>query len=42
MEAGKEAIRAAAEEIGIVFAANFSVGVNLGAEPAAAGSQSDG
>ncbi|MXP53759.1 MULTISPECIES: 4-hydroxy-tetrahydrodipicolinate reductase [unclassified Pantoea] len=28
-EAGKEAIRAAAEEIGIVFAANFSVGVNL-------------
>ncbi|MBY4889655.1 4-hydroxy-tetrahydrodipicolinate reductase [Pantoea sp. DY-15] len=28
-EAGKAAIRAAAEEIGIVFAANFSVGVNL-------------
>jgi len=28
-EAGKEAIRVAAEEIGIVFAANFSVGVNL-------------
>ena len=28
-EAGKEAIRTAAEEIGIVFAANFSVGVNL-------------
>ncbi|ORM64055.1 4-hydroxy-tetrahydrodipicolinate reductase [Pantoea rodasii] len=28
-DAGKEAIRAAAEEIGIVFAANFSVGVNL-------------
>lgn len=28
-EAGKEAICAAAEEIGIVFAANFSVGVNL-------------
>ena len=28
-EAGKEAIRAAAQEIGIVFAANFSVGVNL-------------
>ncbi|ORM70538.1 4-hydroxy-tetrahydrodipicolinate reductase [Pantoea rwandensis] len=28
-ETGKEAIRAAAEEIGIVFAANFSVGVNL-------------
>ena len=28
-EAGKDAIRAAAEEIGIVFAANFSVGVNL-------------
>ena len=28
-EAGKEAIRAASEEIGIVFAANFSVGVNL-------------
>jgi 4-hydroxy-tetrahydrodipicolinate reductase len=28
-EAGKDAIRAAANEIGIVFAANFSVGVNL-------------
>lgn len=28
-DAGKAAIRAAAEEIGIVFAANFSVGVNL-------------
>ncbi|MGD9423608.1 4-hydroxy-tetrahydrodipicolinate reductase [Pantoea sp. NSTU24] len=28
-EAGKAAIRAAAEEIAIVFAANFSVGVNL-------------
>ncbi|WP_034912190.1 4-hydroxy-tetrahydrodipicolinate reductase [Erwinia sp. 9145] len=28
-EAGKAAIKAAAEEIGIVFAANFSVGVNL-------------
>ncbi|WP_312663933.1 4-hydroxy-tetrahydrodipicolinate reductase [Pantoea sp. CTOTU49201] len=28
-EAGKAAIRAAAEEISIVFAANFSVGVNL-------------
>lgn len=28
-EAGKAAIRTAAEEIGIVFAANFSVGVNL-------------
>lgn len=28
-EAGKAAIRAASEEIGIVFAANFSVGVNL-------------
>lgn len=28
-EAGKEAIRAAAKETGIVFAANFSVGVNL-------------
>jgi 4-hydroxy-tetrahydrodipicolinate reductase len=28
-EAGKAAIHAAAEEIGIVFAANFSVGVNL-------------
>ncbi|EJL93934.1 4-hydroxy-tetrahydrodipicolinate reductase [Pantoea sp. BIGb0393] len=28
-EAGKAAIRAAAQEIGIVFAANFSVGVNL-------------
>ncbi|WP_017345600.1 4-hydroxy-tetrahydrodipicolinate reductase [Pantoea sp. A4] len=28
-EAGKAAIRAAAEEIGVVFAANFSVGVNL-------------
>lgn len=28
-EAGKAAIREAAEEIGIVFAANFSVGVNL-------------
>lgn len=28
-ETGKAAIRAAAEEIGIVFAANFSVGVNL-------------
>ncbi|MFJ5160539.1 4-hydroxy-tetrahydrodipicolinate reductase [Pantoea sp. NPDC088449] len=28
-EAGKAAISAAAEEIGIVFAANFSVGVNL-------------
>ncbi|MFG1173800.1 4-hydroxy-tetrahydrodipicolinate reductase [Erwiniaceae bacterium CAU 1747] len=28
-DAGKAAIKAAAEEIGIVFAANFSVGVNL-------------
>ncbi|QDY40942.1 4-hydroxy-tetrahydrodipicolinate reductase [Candidatus Pantoea soli] len=28
-EAGKAAIRAAADDIGIVFAANFSVGVNL-------------
>jgi len=28
-QAGKEAIKAAAQEIGIVFAANFSVGVNL-------------
>ncbi|MFH8133340.1 4-hydroxy-tetrahydrodipicolinate reductase [Pantoea osteomyelitidis] len=28
-EAGKAAIRTASEEIGIVFAANFSVGVNL-------------
>ncbi|PPC62391.1 4-hydroxy-tetrahydrodipicolinate reductase [Pantoea sp. ICBG 1758] len=28
-DAGKAVIRAAAEEIGIVFAANFSVGVNL-------------
>lgn len=28
-EAGKAAIRAASEEIGVVFAANFSVGVNL-------------
>ena len=28
-EAGKAAIRAAAEDIAIVFAANFSVGVNL-------------
>jgi len=28
-EAGKEAIKAAAQEIAIVFAANFSVGVNL-------------
>ncbi len=28
-EAGKAAIKAASEEIGIVFAANFSVGVNL-------------
>lgn len=28
-EAGKAAIKAAAQEIGIVFAANFSVGVNL-------------
>lgn len=28
-DAGKQAIRAAAQHIGIVFAANFSVGVNL-------------
>nr|WP_315290144.1 4-hydroxy-tetrahydrodipicolinate reductase [Serratia proteamaculans] len=28
-DAGKEAIRAAGQQIGIVFAANFSVGVNL-------------
>lgn len=41
-DAGKQAIRDAAQHIGIVFAANFSVGVNPGVETAGEGRAGDG